>query len=154
MKLSLFKSLQFRLPFLVLLGVIPTTAIAISIAGGRAGEILQEEARELIALKANALDANISRWTDMNVMALQNLSKQPAVKTMDPAQQKPVLMQMHTHFKPRCLSSSTWATFSGHDFALVVRTILSSKHVTRLIRSGLNLVQWSRLAGIRATAVR
>ena len=107
MKLSLFKSLQFRLPFLVLLGVIPTTAIAISIAGGRAGEILQEEAKELIALKANALDTNISRWTDMNVMALQNLSKQPAVKTMDPAQQKPVLMQMLGSYEHLYTASTT-----------------------------------------------
>ncbi len=93
MKLTLFKSLQFRLPFLVLLGVIPTTIIAIAFASSNATNIIRQETEENLALKARALNNSISRWTEMNVLALKNLSKQPDIVSMEPKRQKPVLIE-------------------------------------------------------------
>ena len=107
MKVSLFKSLQFRLPFLVLLGVIPTTIIAIALASSNASKVIRQDAQENLALKASALDGKISSWTEMNVIALQNLSKQPDMVSMDSKQQKPVLMQTLDSYKHLYTASTT-----------------------------------------------
>ena len=47
MKLPLFKSLQFRLPFLVLLGVVPTAIIAISLANFSASNFINQETAKI-----------------------------------------------------------------------------------------------------------
>ncbi|MDJ0689117.1 MAG: methyl-accepting chemotaxis protein [Xenococcaceae cyanobacterium MO_188.B32] len=47
MKLPLFKSLQFRLPFLVLLGIIPTTIIAIALANFSASSFISRETKTI-----------------------------------------------------------------------------------------------------------
>ena len=107
MKLSLFKSLQFRLPFLVLLGVIPTTIIAIAFASSSASNIIHQNTQENLALKAKALDNSISRWNQMNVLALQNLSKQPDIVTMEPKRQKPVLMEALNNYQHLYTASTT-----------------------------------------------
>ena len=91
MRIPLFKSLQFRLPFLVVLGVIPTTVIAIAFASSNASKIIRQEAEENLALKAESLDDNVSRWTQMNVLALKNLTLQPGIRSIEPQLQKPVL---------------------------------------------------------------
>ena len=107
MKLPLFKSLQFRLPFLVLLGIIPTTIIAIAFASSNASKIIRQETQENLALKANALNHSISRWTEMNVLALKNLSKQPDIVSMEPKQQKPVLMEALNNYQHLYTASTT-----------------------------------------------
>lgn len=107
MKLPLFKSLRFRLPFLVLLGVIPTTIIAIAFASSRASNIIRQDTQENIALKARALNNSISRWTEMNVIALKNLSNQPDIVSMEPARQKPVLMETIKNYKHLYTASTT-----------------------------------------------
>ena len=91
MAVSLFKSLKFRLPFLVLLGVIPTTIITIAIASSTASRIIRQETKDNLALKINALEDSVSRWTEMNVLALENLTQQPDIRSIDAEQQKPVL---------------------------------------------------------------
>ena len=107
MKLPLFKSLRFRLPFLVLLGVIPTTIIAIAFASSRASNIIRQDTQENIALKARALNNSISRWTEMNVIALKNLSNQPDIVSMEPARQKPVLMETLKNYQHLYTASTT-----------------------------------------------
>ncbi|MDJ0576488.1 MAG: methyl-accepting chemotaxis protein [Xenococcaceae cyanobacterium MO_234.B1] len=107
MKLPLFKSLQFRLPFLVLLGIIPTTIIAIAFASSNASNIIRQETEENLALKAKALNTSISRWTEMNVLALQNLSKQPDIVSMEPKRQKPVLMAALNNYQHLYTASTT-----------------------------------------------
>ena len=107
MKVSLFKSLQFRLPFLVLLGVIPTTIIAIALASSNASKVIRQDAEEKLALKANILNGKISSWTEMNVIALQNLSKLPDIVSMDSKRQKPVLMQTLNSYKHLYTVSTT-----------------------------------------------
>ena len=91
MQLPLFKSLQFRLPFLVLLGVIPTTIIAIAISSSHASRIIRQETQENLALKTRALNNSVSRWAQMNALALKNLIKQPGIRSIEPKQQKPIL---------------------------------------------------------------
>ena len=107
MKLTLFKSLQFRLPFLVLLGVIPTTILAIAFASSNATNIIRQETEENLALKATALNNSISRWTEMNVLALKNMSKQPDIVSMEPKRQKPVLMEALNNYQHLYTASTT-----------------------------------------------
>ena len=107
MKTSLFKSLQFRLPFLVLLGVIPTTIIAIAFASSNATNIIRQETEENLSLKAKALNNSISRWTEMNVLALKNLSKQPDIVSMEPKRQKPILMETLNNYQHLYTASTT-----------------------------------------------
>ena len=107
MKITLFKSLQFRLPFLVLLGVAPVTIAAIALAGHSATKIIRQDARENLALKADALNNSVSDWTNMNVLALQNMSRQPDVVSMEVEQQKPVLMQTIDTYKHLYTASTT-----------------------------------------------
>ena len=107
MKLKLFKSLRFRLPGLVLLGVIPTTIIAIAYASYSASNIIRQEKEEQLALKAKALNNSISRWNQMNVLALQNLSKQPDIVSMEPKRQKPVLMEALKNYQHLYTASTT-----------------------------------------------
>lgn len=91
MKLPIFKSLRFRLPFLILLGVVPTTVIAIALASYNANKIIRQDTRENLALKAQSFDDNVTRWTNMNVLALENLTQQPGVRSLDPQQQQAIL---------------------------------------------------------------
>ena len=107
MKLPLFKSLQFRLPFLVLLGVIPTTIIAIAMSSSNASNIIRQETKENLALKAKALNDNVSRWTQMNVLALKNLTQQPGIRSIDPQQQKPILETVVNTYKYIYLAHTT-----------------------------------------------
>ena len=107
MTLTLFKSLKFRLPFLVLLGVIPTTIIAIAFASSNATKIIRQETEENLTLKTQALNNSISRWTEMNVLALKNLSKQPGIVSMEPKQQKPILMETLNTYQHLYTASTT-----------------------------------------------
>ena len=69
MKVTLFKSLQFRLPFLVLLAVVPTTIIAIALASANASKIIHQDIQNNLALRVEALDSKISGKTEMNLLA-------------------------------------------------------------------------------------
>lgn len=61
MKLTLFKSLQFRLPFLVLLGVIPTTILAIAFASSNATNIIRQETeQQLLVLDLKKIVTDLS----------------------------------------------------------------------------------------------
>lgn len=79
MKLSFFKSLQFRMPLLVLAGIIPLISVASFYATESASKKIIEEEKENIALKSKLLAENIQSWNESNVLALLNLSKQPDV---------------------------------------------------------------------------
>ena len=107
MKVALFKSLKFRLPFFVLLGVIPITLLAIAFASSNASKIIHQETQENLALKTKALNNSVARWTNMNVLAVQNLSKQPDIVSMKPERQKPILMQALNSYKHLYTASTT-----------------------------------------------
>ena len=107
MNRSLFRSLRFRITLLVLLGVIPPMLVAILYASSRAARIIRQDAKETMTLKASALADNVSRWEEMNILALQNLSKQPDIVSLDPQQQKPLLDGMLQTYQHLYLASTT-----------------------------------------------
>ena len=108
MKISLFKSLRFRMPLtLVALGVIPPILIGIGFASSRATEIIREDGEQILELEAEKLQGNVSRWIEMNVAALKNLSTQPAITSLNPERQKPVLENLLDYYESIYLAHTT-----------------------------------------------
>jgi methyl-accepting chemotaxis protein len=107
MKISFFQSLRFRTPLWVLLGVIPPILIGISYGSSRTSKIIQANAEEQLASETQALSENVSRWAKMNVLALQNLSRQPGVISLDAKQQKPILEEFVKTYSHLYLASTT-----------------------------------------------
>jgi methyl-accepting chemotaxis protein PixJ len=98
MRQSLLHSLRFRIPLLVMLVAIPPMLIGTHIVSSRASKIIQENARDKLSSETESLKNNVSRWMQMNVLALQNLSKQPAIIGLDAKQQTPILKELaHTY---------------------------------------------------------
>ncbi|MDJ0726020.1 MAG: ATP-binding protein [Prochloraceae cyanobacterium] len=82
MRLSLYNSLKFRMPLVVLTGVIPLILVTIFYATNRAAKTINKEAEENLILKTELLADNINRWNESNLIALKNLSQQPDVTGM------------------------------------------------------------------------
>ena len=99
MKVPLFKSLRFKMPVVVLMGVVPLMTVAISIASDRGIKAIRSEAKENLALKANLLSEGVSRWNEMNVLALQNLSEQPDIVNMNSGRQQPLLAKLVDNYE-------------------------------------------------------
>ncbi len=76
---------------LVLLGVVPFMLAAIWYASSQAAQIIRQEAKENMTLRASALADSVSRWDKMNVLALRTLSENPGFLSMDAKQQVPDL---------------------------------------------------------------
>ncbi len=101
MKVSLYKSLKFRMPLIVLAGVIPLISLALFYASDRAAKTIRKEATENVTLKTQMLADSVLRWEESNKVALANLSVQPDVISMNPADQKPILEALarkYNHF--------------------------------------------------------
>lgn len=107
MKLSLFRSLRFQIPVWVLIGVVPTMLLAMGYASYQATKIIREDTQEKLALKAQGLQDSVSQWNEMNVLALQNLSKQPNMTSLDAKLQKPLLEQIVKTYKHLYLAHTT-----------------------------------------------
>jgi methyl-accepting chemotaxis protein len=107
MKQPLLQSLRLRIPLLVMLGVIPPMLIGIQFASSRAGQIIHDDAQNKLALETQSLKNNVSRWTQMNVLALQNLSRQPAMLSLDAKQQTPILKELVNTYNHLYLVSTT-----------------------------------------------
>ncbi len=107
MKLPFFKSLRFQIPFIVLVGGIPIILIAICFASVRTTEIISQDIKERLALQASRLEKSVSRWNEMNTLALQNLSKQPSIVSLDPTQQKTILEEIVKTYDPLYLANTT-----------------------------------------------
>ena len=99
MKVRLFKSLRFKMPVVVLMGVVPLMSIAILIASDRGIKAIRKEAEENLTLKVNLLSEGVSRWDEMNLLALQNLSEQPDIISMNPEAQKPLLVRLVDNYE-------------------------------------------------------
>ena len=101
MNISIFRSLRFRMPIVVLAGVIPLILIAILYASDRAIKKIRQEAKENMALKAELLAESINRWDELNALAVINLTKQPDIISMNPTSQQAVLkktVDTYEHF--------------------------------------------------------
>ena len=101
MKISLLRSLRFRMPLVVLTGIIPLILIAIFYASDRGTKQISQEARENMALKADLLAESVNRWNQLNALAVTNLSKQPDIVSMDRDKQELILtrtINTYNHF--------------------------------------------------------
>ncbi|MGF1489364.1 MAG: ATP-binding protein [Prochloraceae cyanobacterium] len=94
MKVSWFKSLRFRMPLLVLLGIIPLISVAIFTASERASKTIKKESEENLKLKTGLLAESVQSWDESNVLALLNLNKQPDIVDPNPDRQRIILSQI------------------------------------------------------------
>ena len=107
MKVSFFKSLKFRMPLLVLSGILPLMSIAILLATAQASKTILQESQENLVLKAELLAKNISRWDESNVLALLNLNKQPDIINGNITRQKLILSEIVNTYKHLSLAITT-----------------------------------------------
>ena len=98
MKLSFFNSLRFRMPLLVLSGIIPLISVAIFYATENASKKITREAEENLALKSQLLAENVQSWNESNTLALFNLNKQPDIVYPNPNRQKTILAEIVTTY--------------------------------------------------------
>ena len=94
MNIKLINSLKFRMPLVVLLGVIPLIIGVFFYYSEKASKKIGREAEENMALRVNMLAELVYQWDIANVLVLKNLSQQPDIVSMNPARQKPVLSQL------------------------------------------------------------
>ena len=99
MKVSFFKSLRFRMPLLVLSGIVPLISTAIFLASEKAAKTIIEESQENLKLKAELLAQNIERWDSSNVLALLNLNKQPDIIEGNRDRQEIILSEIVNTYK-------------------------------------------------------
>ncbi|MDM8567493.1 ATP-binding protein [Candidatus Halobeggiatoa sp. HSG11] len=95
MKNLFIKSLRFRTITFVLLGVVPPMLVAIWYASIDAANIIHQEAKENLSLRAHDLADNVSRWDQMNVLAVRSLSEHPLFANMDEKQHLPNLSTIY-----------------------------------------------------------
>ena len=107
MKIAFLRSLRVQIPLLILIGVVPSVLIPLSLASSNATKIIREDVQKQLALEAQGLNKSLSKWNEMNVRALKNLSRQPAIVSMEPAKQKPVLMEMLKTYEYLYTASTT-----------------------------------------------
>ncbi|OUD12350.1 ATP-binding protein [Thioflexithrix psekupsensis] len=91
MSVFIFKTIRYRLIALVLLGIVPLMLVAMFFASWHGAQIIQQEARANMQLRADALARNVSRWDDMNVWALRTLAENRQFLSMQDHQQLPAL---------------------------------------------------------------
>ena len=99
MKIGLFNSLKFKMPLTVILGVVPLIVVVFFYYSQRASRNIGQESEENMALRANMLAELVSQWDMANTLALQNLSQQPDIVSMNPTQQKPVLANLTKNYQ-------------------------------------------------------
>lgn len=107
MKRSFVDSLLFSLPLIVSLGVLLPMLVAIWYSSSRATQIIRQDARDNMALKAEALAESVSNWDEMSTLALKNLSRQPDIVSMDASRQRPVLVEMAQAYEHLYLAMTT-----------------------------------------------
>jgi GAF domain-containing protein/HAMP domain-containing protein len=87
-------SLSLRLSLLVLSAALVIFAIVALAIQDQARNILTKAASAALQSNTTALKDNVQTWLDLNTKALKTLAAQPAIISMDPAQQKPYLQAM------------------------------------------------------------
>ncbi|MEL4897502.1 methyl-accepting chemotaxis protein [Crocosphaera sp. Alani8] len=145
LNIPFLQSLQFRLPLLVLLGVIPPILIGINYGSSRASKIIESNAKEKLANQTQALTENVARWKTMNVLALENLSRLPSIVSLDARQQRPLLEEFVKSYDHLYLASTI-----GLDGINIARNDnkppkdYSSRHYFKAAKAG-NEITWQSL---------
>jgi len=95
MKNLFFRSLRFRMIAFVLLGVVPPMLVAIWIASSHAAHIIRQEVTENLAFQATDLADNVSRWDQMNVLAVRSISENRELATIEEEKHLPSLSTIY-----------------------------------------------------------
>jgi GAF domain-containing protein/HAMP domain-containing protein len=101
-------SLRLRLSLLVLSAALIVFVIAGIAIYLRAQTILTQNAINTIQSSTTTLKDNVQTWLDLNVKALKNLATQPAIVSMEAAQQKPYLQAMQQAFAKQGNQEATY----------------------------------------------
>ncbi len=101
------KSLRLRLTFSMLLAISVPLLGSILLGSYFASQILRQNAEQDLQLRANALQDSVLKWEQVTTFALQNLSRQPDIISMDSKQQKPVLVEMSKVYTNMYLVATT-----------------------------------------------
>lgn len=99
--------LQFRFTALVLVISLPLLAAMALFLTDLARRQLEQDAVQQLEYLNSTLSTNLNIWVDYNNKALQNLANNPALSTMDPAQQRPLLQAMIASYPLMYLVSTT-----------------------------------------------
>ena len=106
MKLPLSQSLRFRFPLYVILGVVSPILVGITWMNSRARDAIAIDTAASLSLEAKSLANTVEQWTRMNVLAIQNLSKQSDIVSFDPQRQTKALKTI-TDTYPHIYTAST-----------------------------------------------
>lgn len=114
MKLPLSQSLRWRFPLWILLGVTSPVLVGITWAGSRASDVISDKTAKILRIEAKSLTNTVEQWIDINVLTIQNLSKQPEIVSLDPQQQAIAIQRAIDNYP----SIYTARTFNSQGFNL------------------------------------
>jgi signal transduction histidine kinase/ActR/RegA family two-component response regulator len=114
MKTSL-KSLRFKMIGFVLLSTMPLTMLCTFLASSKATQLIRQKANQNLSLELNTLTNRVTTWDEAMTLALQNLSQQPGIISMDAQRQKPILRSLKQVYTDIYLTSTT--DLSGMNIA-------------------------------------
>ena len=107
MKRSLFNSFQFRLALFTVLAVVLTGLAVLLYFGFDSANRIRREREQDLAQAALALADNVSGWEERAILALDNMSRQPAIISMQTEQQEPVVIEYTNVYQNIYLASTT-----------------------------------------------
>ncbi|HTP10235.1 MAG TPA: GAF domain-containing protein [Anaerolineae bacterium] len=113
-------SLRSRLALTILTATLISFAIVALGIQDRARDALTLTASGALKSSTTALKDNVQTWLDLNVKALKTLAAQPAIISMDPAQQKPYLQAMQQAFALQGDQPATYLVSTTDDNGLNV----------------------------------
>ena len=87
-------SLRLRLSLIVLTVTLLVLGLVAAVTQTRARDILTQTATEALRSNTTALKDNVQTWLDLSTKALKTLAVEPAIVSMEAAQQKPYLQAM------------------------------------------------------------
>src|SRR5688500_11273719 len=87
-------SLRVRLVLLILLATVPIMAAGLLVPSWLAGRTLRDKAHAELAQIVQRLSENVEMWDEATISVLEMLASNPAIMTMDPDQQRAVLMRV------------------------------------------------------------
>ena len=99
--------LQNRLTAMVLAVAVPLFVGVLTIVNAQAERVLENKTVEQLAAANRGLGANVSIWLELNIQALQQIAVDPAIVSMDPNLQRPVLQRLAQAHPYMYLTSTT-----------------------------------------------
>lgn len=99
--------LRPRLAALTLVVAVPLLLVVPLLIEIQTAEKIEQDAMDHLATANQALKDNVALWLEMNLQVLQQMVNLPAITSMDPQQQEPVLVATGTAFPHMYLVSTT-----------------------------------------------